>query len=477
MQTSAPVITMMSQRKGPAAGNFSITITGTHFTGATGVDFGGVPAVSFTVKSATQIVAVVPAEVASVESDYDLDEEKLGETDNPNATPPMTIDPIVDVTITTPTGGPSAPVSTDQFTYITPKTALAITWLPPIPLTYGAALSSVQLDASANVPGSFSYTPAVGAVLGAGLQELQAVFTPTNSTVYPVVTATTQLAVGQAAPTVTMNAVNLTSGTPLDDSQLSGTATATVNGQVVDVPGSFFFTSPGADGTILGAGQNQSETVTFIPTDATDFSNVQTTVTINVTSGQLTPVVSVNLVLISYGTVLDNSQLSGTASYNANPITGTFTYTSAAGLLLGAASGQTEQVTFTPDDSIDYSSVQTTVTVDVVTASPSLFVNPVNITYGTPLADTQLTGTATAAIAGQITNIPGSFSFGAGDGTILSPGQDQLVSIVFTPQDSIDFNAIDTSVSVNVKFRPDRAAACRSVRLPSSMARRWTIPS
>ena len=107
-------------------------------------------------------------------------------------------------------------------------------------------------------------------------------------------------------------------------------------------------------------------------------------------------------------------------------------------------------MTFTPDDSIDYSSVQTTVTVDVVTASPSLFVNPVNITYGTPLADTQLTGTATAVIAGQITNIPGSFSFGAGDGTILSPGQDQLVSIVLTPQDSIDFNAIDTSVSVNV---------------------------
>ena len=47
-----------------------------------------------------------------------------------------------------------------------------------------------------------------------------------------------------------------------------------------------------------------------------------------------------NLVLISYGTVLDNSQLSGTASYNANPITGTFTYTSAAGLLLAPLQGR-----------------------------------------------------------------------------------------------------------------------------------------
>jgi hypothetical protein len=43
-----------------AAGT-SVIITGTNFTGATGVSFGGVPATSFVVNSATQITAVAPA--------------------------------------------------------------------------------------------------------------------------------------------------------------------------------------------------------------------------------------------------------------------------------------------------------------------------------------------------------------------------------------------------------------------------------
>ncbi|HVO84772.1 MAG TPA: IPT/TIG domain-containing protein, partial [Syntrophobacteria bacterium] len=39
----------------------SVTVTGTNFTGATGVSFGGVAATTFTVNSATQVTATVPA--------------------------------------------------------------------------------------------------------------------------------------------------------------------------------------------------------------------------------------------------------------------------------------------------------------------------------------------------------------------------------------------------------------------------------
>ncbi|MFF4278918.1 IPT/TIG domain-containing protein [Streptomyces kronopolitis] len=56
-----PGIASFSPTFGPAAGGNTVTITGTNFTGATSVTFGGVPATSFTVLSPTQIQAVAPA--------------------------------------------------------------------------------------------------------------------------------------------------------------------------------------------------------------------------------------------------------------------------------------------------------------------------------------------------------------------------------------------------------------------------------
>src|SRR5207244_8447444 len=37
-----------------------------------------------------------------------------------------------------------------------------ITWATPAGITYGTALSAVQLNATASVPGSFVYTPEIG---------------------------------------------------------------------------------------------------------------------------------------------------------------------------------------------------------------------------------------------------------------------------------------------------------------------------
>ncbi|MEE2850036.1 MAG: IPTL-CTERM sorting domain-containing protein [Pseudomonadota bacterium] len=54
-------ITGVSPASGPNGGGYPVVITGTNFTGATSVTFGGVPANSYTVNSATQITATVPA--------------------------------------------------------------------------------------------------------------------------------------------------------------------------------------------------------------------------------------------------------------------------------------------------------------------------------------------------------------------------------------------------------------------------------
>jgi alpha-tubulin suppressor-like RCC1 family protein len=55
-----PTVTKLSPKAGPTTGGTAVTITGTEFTGASGVSFGGVTAASYTVKSATSITAVSP---------------------------------------------------------------------------------------------------------------------------------------------------------------------------------------------------------------------------------------------------------------------------------------------------------------------------------------------------------------------------------------------------------------------------------
>lgn len=60
-----------------------------------------------------------------------------------------------------------------------------ITWTPPGDLVYGTPLSGTQLNASANVPGTFIYRPPADVVLSAGTgQTLTAVFTPSDTTNY-----------------------------------------------------------------------------------------------------------------------------------------------------------------------------------------------------------------------------------------------------------------------------------------------------
>jgi alpha-tubulin suppressor-like RCC1 family protein len=56
-----PTVTRLLPTSGPVAGETSVTITGTEFSAATGVSFGGLPATSFKVNSTTSITAVAPA--------------------------------------------------------------------------------------------------------------------------------------------------------------------------------------------------------------------------------------------------------------------------------------------------------------------------------------------------------------------------------------------------------------------------------
>ena len=309
---------------------------------------------------------------------------------------------------------------------------------------------------SVSVPGKFTYTSAAGTILSAGAGQTETVtFTPSDHTDYFAATSTVTVNVAQVTPTpVTVNAVNITYGTALANSQLTGTANWTVNGKPVSVPGTFTYTS--AAGTVLKAGSSeQSEAVTFTPSDSTDYTTASSTVAVNVAKATPT-VASVGAVNITYGTALANSQLSGTANWTAGgqsvSVPGTFSYTSAAGTVLKASSsGQSETVTFTPSDGTDYATASSTVTVNVGQATPTaVTVNPVKITYGTALANSQLSGTADWTVSGKSVSVPGTFTYTSAAGTVLTAGNGQSEAVTFTPSDTTDYTTAARTVTVNV---------------------------
>src|SRR6202011_1283898 len=108
------------------------------------------------------------------------------------------------------------------------KATPVITWGPPAAITYGTALSSTQLNATASVGGGFVYTPAAGAILNAGTQTLSVTFTPIDSTNYKPVTQTAQLIVNKATLTVTAADANRIYNTV--NPTFTGTVTGAVNG-------------------------------------------------------------------------------------------------------------------------------------------------------------------------------------------------------------------------------------------------------
>ncbi len=76
-------------------------------------------------------------------------------------------------------------------------------------ITYGSALSGAQLNASASVNGTFSYTPVTGTVPEAGNQTLAVVFTPADTTNYNTVNRSVTLTIAKGSQTISGVAATL----------------------------------------------------------------------------------------------------------------------------------------------------------------------------------------------------------------------------------------------------------------------------
>ena len=183
---AAPSVTSVAPASGGAAGGNSVTVTGTGFTGATAVSFGGSPAASFTVNSATQITATAPAGSGTV-----------------------------NVTVTTP-GGTSATGAGNQYRYVAAPTISAISPTggssgggTPVTITGTDFVSGNSYSASfgaTTVPATYASATTLTATAPAGAGTVAVGVTDTTTGQ----TSTGSVNYTYAAPTVT--ALSVTSG-------------------------------------------------------------------------------------------------------------------------------------------------------------------------------------------------------------------------------------------------------------------------
>ena len=310
-------------------------------------------------------------------------------------------------------------------TMVIAKALPAIDWAQPATIVYLTTLTDTQLNASSSVPGSFSYTPALGATLGAGTHTLTGMFTPGDSTNYEAASATVSLTVLKASPTITWAPPPaMTYGAVLSAAQLN--ATASVPGQLTYQP---------ALGTALGAG-NHALNVTFTPADTDNYSGATATVTLEVKKA--TPEVST-----SGGTfVYNGSARPSTATSNVG---GTFSYQYEPGGSTApanaAATPYTVVATFTPSDTTNYDGATATNTITITKAASAItWSPPASITYGAALGAAQLNATAGTS---------GTFTYAPPSATQLGAGTHTL-EVTFTPNDVVNYEPATSSVSLTV---------------------------
>jgi hypothetical protein len=243
----APTVTGVSPTSGPSTGGTPVTITGTSFTGATGVKFGTAAATNVSVNTDTSITATAPAGSAGA----------------------------VDVTVTGP-GGTSATSPADQFTY-TP---------PPVPTVTGLSPGSGP---------STGGTPVT--ITGTGFTGATAVdFGSGNTATFSVTNDTTIAAT--APPNATLGAVDVTVTTP---GGTSSTTTADQFTYVTPPPPTVTAVSPnggpaGTSVTITGTNFSGATAVDFGSGNSATFSvSNPTTITATAPASSSTGAVDVTV--------------------------------------------------------------------------------------------------------------------------------------------------------------------------------------
>ena len=258
--------------------------------------------------------------------------------------------------------------------------------------------------------------------------------------------STLNYTVTKATPAITWaTPSSITYGTALSSPQLNATSSG-IAGTLVYSP---------VSGTVLGAG-SQTLSVTFTPTDTSDYNTASGSVTLTVNKATPTLSVATSGTPSTYGT-----SITLTATISSGP-TGTVTfYDNGTPIGTGVVGGNTASFSTTSltagshtitagwAGNGNYSSVISDGITQIVNkATPIIsWATPSPITPGMTLSGTQLDASSGG--------IAGSFLYSPAAGTLLSAGS-QTLSVTFTPTDTADYNGASGSVilTVNNKTTP-----------------------
>jgi hypothetical protein len=96
-----------------------------------------------------------------------------------------------------------SPLSSTPVTVLVSQGTPTVTWPTPASIVSGTPLGSNQLDATANVPGTFTYNPPSGTVLPVGVQALTVTFAPNDSADYVSTQKSVNITISLPPPIVT----------------------------------------------------------------------------------------------------------------------------------------------------------------------------------------------------------------------------------------------------------------------------------
>lgn len=316
----------------------------------------------------------------------------------------------------------------------------------PLPdKTYGDAPITLNATATSNLPVTFNVLSGPATLNGDML-------TITGAGVVTVRASQAGNANFNAAPTVDQSftvtsppqglmwsaPADITYGTALNVTQLNA---------VAGVPGSFAYSPPA--GTVLNAGGNQTLSVNFTPDDTVHYAPASASVKINVLPKVLIATAMAGSRVYNTANPIFSGTLTGVVV--GDGITASFlssaTLNTNAGVYDAASPEAITPVLSDPNTKLaNYAVTLNKAALTIYKATPALsWPTPADLVFGTPLSNAQFNA---------VSNVPGTFSYVQGLGSILNAGSGQSLRADFNPSDAGNFLSGSISVSINVTKAP-----------------------